>query len=94
MLFKCLLIPLLTYTGTSTGIPVMCSWCIYIHNHLYDVEVAVAAQRDTVTSLTQGQEHHTTDQDILILGQEPGLYVCCICYAIKYCLATLQIKVL
>ena len=50
----------------------------YIHNIytlLYDVGVAVVAQRDTATSLTRGLKLHTTDLVILTPGQELGLYI-------------------
>ena len=47
------------------------------------VGVAVAAKRDTVTSLTLGLERHTTDLDILTLGQEPGLCILMSSHTIK-----------
>ena len=41
------------------------------------VEVAVAAQRDTVVSRIQDLKPHTTDLIIPTLDQEPGLSILC-----------------
>ena len=50
-----------------------CYTCVLVYCVFVYVEVAVAAQRDTVISLIQDLKLHTTDLIILILDQEPGL---------------------